>query len=398
MNFLPLLLANESTTSDGIIKTDLEAGHAKVFYELEKGNLCICDDSHNGESCKITKSIYIYNPHSRLWMTGESHMLFAMITTTMSRILNLTIESLLRTPQESNKNIEKLKKCLSLVDKSSYVKKVTHHLFIILLKEPVTIKMNCHPDSLDLLPIKQGCNIDLKTGLLYPRKRENFFTYECLAIPGVYPNLSSLDLMISLMVGADKVRNFQTFMGLCLTGWRSPLQMIILSGSGRFQLLDPLMFVLDKFHCRLNKGLLHKNDQKLPSLRLYRCVTSLDDAIGIDQEKVNSLSTQSIKLIVVNTQSPKQEIPHSAHFHVNYVKGVISPNDLLAWLIDGVKMWYSHSLPHDQTHKHDHVRFNNHPDTQLHNFSIPKIGGVPNSKCHLEDTKIIDCSPKNLFT
>lgn len=178
--------------------------------------------------------------------------------------------------------------------------------------------------------------------------------------------------MISLMVGSNQVRDLQSLLGLCLTGWKSPISMIILCGPGRFQLIDPLIYLLDRFHWRCRRGQLLRPSmnsvkatdseessanlgdsisQNSPSsgpldlsrLLSTRCITTLESANLLDLIQIQALQNQSIKLLVLNKSTPNAKdlpVPGSAVFHVSSVKGTIDPLVFLPWLVDGIRYGY----------------------------------------------------------
>jgi hypothetical protein len=323
-----------------------EKGHAQIYLDLEGSNIY----RHNDQ-------FYLYNTYSGLWVKSQFFMVCAAISGTMSRVINLVMDELLRSAHVEMDVIRELKDWLTQTSHLAYCQRVLNEI----PSSDMPMQFNRHPDRSSYLPLKGCHNLDLVTGTVRQRKRDDLFTFDCPILYQPRGNMYPLDLMISLMVGADQVRVAQSLLGLCLTGWKSPITMLILCGPGRFQLLDPLIYLLDRFHWRCRQGQLVRPSPQLiqsnPSteddsttidltkLQSTRCVTTLDYAKNLDPIRVQALQNQGIKLIVVNGSPPDSTEPPiqgSTIIHVSSVKGSIDPLILLPWLVDGVQLWYQH--------------------------------------------------------
>lgn len=332
-----------------------EEGHAQIYLDLEGINLYRSGDQ-----------FYLYNTYSGLWIKSQPFMVCASISVTLARVINLVMDELLRTGQSKTAEIRELKNWLTQTPHLAYCQRVLSYI----PSSSPPLQFDRHPDRLATLPLKGSQNLDLLTGVVRQRKRDDLFTFDCPILYQPRPNLYPLDLMISLMVGADRLRVVQSLLGLCLTGWKSPLTMIIVCGPGRFQLLDPLVYLLDRFHWRARKGQLVQSIRPpikplelnsasesesvdassldVTKLEAVRCLTTLDPADQLDSILVQALHNQSIKLIVANSVAPREtevSIPGSTVIHVSSVKGSIDPLIFLPWLVDGVRLWYEHLHP-----------------------------------------------------
>jgi hypothetical protein len=324
-------------------------GHAQIYLDLEGPNIY-----------RYANQFYLYNTYSGLWVKSQPFLVCASISGTMARVINLVMDELLRSAQVDIDVIRELKDWLTRTAHLTYCQQVMTEI----PASNVPLQFNHHPDRHAYLPLKGCHNLDLVTGTVRQRKRDDLFTFDCPINYQPRANMYPLDLMISFMVGADQVRVVQSLLGICLTGWRSPITMIILCGPGRFQLLDPLIYLLDRFHWRYRPGQLmppltpstqlnpsSDDDSTLIDLTKHpsvRCVTTLDPANHLDLGRVRALQTHGIKLIVVNSSTPsapnetKPAIEGSTIIHVSSVKGTIDPSTFLPWLVDGVRLWYQH--------------------------------------------------------
>lgn len=137
-----------------------EEGHAKIYLELEGANIY-----REVESGKI----YLYNAYSCLWVKSQPFMVCSSISLTMARVINLLMDQLLRSSQFDSSEIAELKDWLNQTTQLSYCQRILSH--IPTSSEPLLFDR--HPDRLTYLPIKGCQNLDLLTGTVRPRKRDD---------------------------------------------------------------------------------------------------------------------------------------------------------------------------------------------------------------------------------
>jgi hypothetical protein len=306
-------------------------GHAKIYLEMEGANI-----HRDGDI------VYLYNPYVGLWIKSPPFLVWASISLTMSRVINLAVEQLLRSTSFNHETLQGLHKWFSRTSQLSYCQEVWR----LIPSNSNPLLLDRDPHTAFLLPIKGGHTLNLSTGKIRQRKRDDFFTRDCPVLYQSRPNVDPLDLTITLMVGAENVRHLQSLFAVCLTACISPFSMLVLCGPGRFQLADPLLYLLNHFHWRCRQGqLVHPEAMKkiepsvepLDFTRLLgvRCMTTLDLAESLDRIQVQALQNQGIKLIVLNSRIPKsRSIPGMQVIHVGSIKSQIHPGMLLHWLVD----------------------------------------------------------------
>lgn len=366
-----------------------ELGMAEIFAEIV------------GDSIKIVgDNPYLWDNSSRLWKQRNNKWIGNEVSEQLEKVINRRIKLLrglkvIDTADELYYYELKRVKVLSYRGAMDIVNKVSP----MLEDAEFITKINLQPD---LLPIRGGLVVDLKTGITSQRNRLHNFTFECPV--GIDRDTAKRELVEKFMLDiccgdADLLRYLQVSLGYCITGRVTEKAVFVwwgdLGDNGKSTLMNLLKAVLGNYCKSASKSVFikTKSDSKLTPerevLKDTRLVvfseTAADDTLndevlkmasGDDVIKVNPKYESEYefrsyaKLLIASNHKPKINVSDAAMvkrvklipFLTKFISAPSAPNerfrdvqlvarmesDLLdaffTWILEGAKKWYEGGL------------------------------------------------------
>jgi P4 family phage/plasmid primase-like protien len=355
-----------------------------------------------GESIKIAGNgdCYSWDDSSRLWVPRSNKWIGNEVSWKLEHIINRRMKLLraitsVDVAGELKQCGQKKEKVLSYRGAMDVVNKVTP----MLEDAEFITRINLQPD---LLPIRDGLVVDLRTGESSKRQPGHYFTFECPVKLDRNPEKHQLveKFMLDICCGdADLLRYMQISLGYCITGRINEKAVFVwwgdLGDNGKSTLMNIMKAVLGNYCKSASKSVFikSKSDSKLTPerevLKDTRMVvfseTSANDilndevlkmASGDDVIKVNPKFEKEYefrsyaKLLIASNNKPKIDVSDTAMvkrvklipFLTRFVTKPSAPHerfrdvplaarmesDLLdaffTWLLDGAKQWYVKGL------------------------------------------------------
>jgi P4 family phage/plasmid primase-like protien len=369
-----------------------DMGLADIFANISGGNIKVVSDD---------ASAYLWDESSFLWKLRNNKWIGNEISVRLERHIDLQLAVV----RETYKGItvDHIVKDLGRIKKQimshSGAMAVVHKASPLLEDMDFITKINLQPD---LLPIKDGLVVDLKTGEATRRLPEHNFTFECPVSIDRDPAKRELvaKFMLDICTGDQSLLDYlQVALGYCITGRVNEKAVFILWGekgdNGKSTLMNLLKAMLGIYCKSASKSVFikSKSDSKLTPerevLKDSRMVmfseTTADDALndevlkmasGDDPIRVNPKYQAEYefrsysKLLIASNHKPKinvsdaamvkrvkfipfltRFVPHPAAAHERFrdvqlvarMEGDLL-NAFFTWILDGAARWYQSGL------------------------------------------------------
>lgn len=231
-----------------------DSGYVKLYYDNFKDILVY--------SPKIKKSFYMFNDSRKLWELKTHNDIIAHFLDKIKELINPLMEYYKklkiemrekknhRSEHEINNKIKEIK-TTSAFNNVSKAKSLLNLITAIFRKEDFVDKLNTNKY---LLPVKNG-NINLKTGQLQERRKEDLFSFELDIIwRGLDYKTPIIDkFMKNTALDNERIMYLQKLLGYSITGYTNESQIIIWEGDNvidKNTLLDALKKMMGPY-CKL---------------------------------------------------------------------------------------------------------------------------------------------------
>lgn len=234
---------------------------------------CIHDDvadmvmHYSGKNVVCTdikhKVVWIWNDNSKIWVEGSDDMLINSIMVNIRPIILSCMRLIHQNIKSGDDNVEKLdifeKKLRQLFSKLGTVSYCASIALLIRARSYNPLFIDMLDNNNDILPINNGKVINLRTGEVRERLREDYCTFIC---PADYnPGTTSVaidNFLDDITLGDNDLKLFlQGILGLCLTGHTHTQQMYIFYGpggaNGKTTLINMVATVLGSFFVQAHK-------------------------------------------------------------------------------------------------------------------------------------------------
>lgn len=264
-----------------------EFGLACVFAKYYKNNIVCASHEPN--------TWYVFNTSKNIWIETYEISIVNMFCENMENI----IKSIYDYYNELCEDDEKLKKIQKLINNTTILRVASicvRSASGMLYDKTFSKKLNSKKDILSVL----NGTIELRTGMLRPRVREDYFTYILDYNYNPDANLFIWNKYFKTLFCDEEMINYiQWLLGYCLTGEQSAGVLPILYGNGhngKSALIDFIKKVLGPtLYTTLNKKDFCSSDKNMDSLyyAIHARVATLNEAgkVTLDEEMLKNLTS-----------------------------------------------------------------------------------------------------------
>jgi len=210
------------------------------------------------------QDVYFYDEKIKLWKCETKEVYDAF----MADYLNETGKSLFKCYKTLAKKIKKdkkLKKSIkekqTLFDSAGFISTIITRSTGKLQDNKFVTKLNVNPD---FLPIQNGKKIDLRTGQITERTKEDYFSYECPVT--LTDKLEHAEKFFSQVMPKTELREYlRKVLGYCLTGNMDARCFFIWYGdgsNGKSVIMKLLKCILGALYHQCGKGIFMKGSQE----------------------------------------------------------------------------------------------------------------------------------------
>lgn len=295
-----------------------EKGHAILFNTYNKDNIYL--SSINGHG-------YYFNQIYNIWQKKENNFFIAIVSDFLETHIQDYITKIKDDKTKTNKFGEVVK-ILTRVRTFKHAENVWKMAKCRLVDKNFQIKMNKAPN---LLPLKNGKIIDLKTLEVKLRKKTEYFDFE---LPFEFIKDSKLTYATKffneIMNNDNEIVNYlQIILGYCLSGETTMRSLFIFWGNGangKSTLCDLLTNIMDKFYMSADKKIFIKQESSSSHTSYLMPLLNARLAVLSETSEGEKLNERLLKALTGNDSISGRELYGTQISFKPYAKYIMLTN------------------------------------------------------------------------